>query len=32
MYFVYKYEYGALKLVELISRRGVSEEGDSWKG
>jgi hypothetical protein len=31
-YFLYMYEYGTLKPVEVILRRGVGEEGDSWRG
>jgi hypothetical protein len=27
-YFLYKYEYGTLKLVEVILRREVGEEGE----
>jgi hypothetical protein len=27
-YFLYRYEYGILKPVEVILRRGVGEEGD----
>jgi hypothetical protein len=28
MYFLYKYEYGALKPAKIIYRRGVGEEGE----
>jgi hypothetical protein len=31
MYFLYIYEYGTLKPVEVISRSGVGEEVDEWK-
>jgi hypothetical protein len=28
MYFLHMYEYGTLKLVEVILRRGLREEGE----
>jgi hypothetical protein len=32
MYFLHMYEYGTLKLAEVILRRGLREEGESWRG
>jgi hypothetical protein len=31
MYFLYRYEYGTLKPVKAILRRGVRDEGDYWR-
>jgi hypothetical protein len=30
-HFLYMYEYGTLKLVEVISKRGMGEEEEGWQ-